>query len=288
MNARRLPFAIALAIALAACGSDDSASTVVDTKTNTPVPAVQVKPDANAIAAELEKMYGEYWEASLERNPIQATFVGDPRYNDRLPNFFSAESRKQQHDFDQNWLDKVSAIDASALAGQARLSYDIFVRERKLSLEGERFPGWMQPIDQFSNFTQFLAQLGSGRSAQPFVTVKDYDDWLLRANAAPALFDTAIANMREGMKAGVVQPKVLMSKVLPQLESFIKGETESSVFWGPITNLPKEFSDADKTRFTAAYRTLIEAQITPAYQRLHAFIKDEYLPACRDSVAFSA
>ena len=288
MNARRLPFAIALAIALAACGSDDSASTVVDTKTNIPVPAAQVKPDAKAIAAELEKMYGEYWEASLERNPIQATFVGDPRYNDRLPNFFSAESRKQQHDFDQQWLDKVSAIDASALAGQARLSYDIFVRERKLSLEGERFPGWMQPIDQFSNFTQFLAQLGSGRSAQPFTTVKDYDDWLLRANAAPALFDTAIANMREGMKTGVVQPKVLMIKVLPQLESFIKGKTESSVFWGPITNLPKEFSDADKTRFTAAYRTLIEAQITPAYQRLHAFIKDEYLPACRDSVSFSA
>jgi len=287
MTARRLPFAIALATALVACGSDDSA-TVVDTKTNTPVPAVQVKPDTNAIAAELDKLYGEYWEASLELNPVQATFIGDPRYNDRLPNFFSAESRKRQHDFDQQWLDKVSAIDASALAGQARLSYDIFVRERKLSLEGERFPGWMQPIDQFSNFTQFLAQLGSGRSAQPFATVKDYDNWLLRANAAPALFDTAIANMREGMKTGVVQPKVLMSKVLPQLESFIKGKTESSVFWGPITNLPKEFSDADKTRLTAAYRTLIEAQITPAYQRLHAFIKDEYLPACRDSVAFSA
>ena len=90
------------------------------------------------------------------------------------------------------------------------------------------------------------------------------------------------------MKAGVVQPKVLMNKVLPQLESFIKGKTESSVFWGPITDMPKEFSDADKTRFTAAYRKLIEAQITPAYQRLHAFIKDEYIAACRDSVAYSA
>ena len=288
MNSQRLAVAIALAMALTACGSDESANSAADTKTSPAAPVAATKPDAKAITAELDKLYGEYWEASLEQNPIQATFVGDPRYNDRLPNFFSAESRKQQHDFDQKWLDKVSAIDASGLEGQARLSYDIFVRERKLSLESERFPGWMQPIDQFSNFTQFLAQLGSGKSAQPFVTVKDYDDWLARAGAAPALFDTAIANMREGMKTGVVQPKVLMNKVLPQLESFIKGKTESSVFWGPITNLPKEFSDADKVRFTDAYRKLIDEQITPAYQRLHGFIKDEYIPACRDSVSFSA
>ena len=286
MNFRSLSLAIALALALTGCGSDDSTNTVVvDTKSNIPAPA---KADAKAIAAELDKMYDDYWEASLVLNPIQATFVGDPRYNDRLPNFLSAQSRKDQHDFDQQWLDKITAVDASALDGQARLSYDIFVRERKLSLEGERFPGWMQPINQFSNFTQFVAQLGSGSSAQPFVTVKDYDNWLARANAAPALFDTAIGNMREGMKAGVVQPKVLMLKVLPQLEAFTKGKAETTEFWGPIKNMPKEFSDADKARLTEAYRKLIDEQITPAYQRLYSFIKDEYVAACRDTVAFSA
>ena len=293
MNSRKLTIAISLALALTACGSDKPATPAADAQSATPVTAASVaaapaKPDAKAIAAQLDKMYEDFWEASLVLNPIQATFVGDPRYNDRLPNFLSAESRKEQHDFEQQWLDKVSAVDATGLDGQARLSHDIFVRERKLSLEGESFPDWMQPINQFSNFTQFVAQLGSGSSAQPFVTVKDYDDWLLRAGAAPALFDTAIANMREGIKTGVVQPKVLILKVLPQLETFIKGKAETTTFWGPIKNIPKEFSDADKARFTEAYRKLIDEQITPAYQRLYSFIKDEYIAACRDTVAFSA
>ena len=287
MNLRLLPLSLALALALAACGSDDPATGVAN-PANAPATSQAVKAEPAAVAAELEKLYADFWEASLELNPIQATFVGDPRYNDRLPNFLSAESRKEQHDFDQSWLDKVNAIDPEVLDGQARLSYDIFARERRLSLEGERFPGWMQPINQFGNFTLFFAQLGSGTNSQPFVTVKDYDNWLVRANLAPALFDTAIANMREGVKAGIVQPKVLMVKVLPQLETFTKGKPESSVFWGPIERMPKDFSDADKARLTDAYQKLIAEQITPAFGRLHTYIKDEYLSACRDSVSLSA
>jgi uncharacterized protein (DUF885 family) len=285
MKLRALPLPFALALALAACGSNDPATTTDPAATTT---TAEVKVDAAALAADLEKRYDEYWEESLKLNPVMATFIGDARYNDQLPNFFTAESRQQQHEFDQKWLDIFTAIDPAPLTGQARLSYDIFVRERQLSLEGERFPGWMQPVNQFGNFTQFLVQLGSGSSAQPFVTVQDYDNWLARGNASVALFDTAIANMREGMKTGVVQPKVLMLKVLPQLEPFIAGKPEATLFWGPIEKMPKEFSEADRTRLTEAYRTMIAEQLMPAFQRLHAFIKDEYIAACRDTVSMAA
>jgi uncharacterized protein (DUF885 family) len=280
MKLRTLALPLALALALSACGTSEPPTTA----TTAPV----VKADPAAVAAELGKIYGDFWEAALELNPVQATFVGDARYNDRLPNFMSAEFRKQSHDFDQQWLDRVSAIDPSILDGQARLSYDIFVRDRKLSLEGEKFPGWMQPVNQFGNFSQFFAQLGSGSSAQPFVTVKDYDNWTARVAAAPAIFDTAIANMREGIKAGVVQPKVLMAKVLPQLEALIKDKPEDTLFWGPITRMPADIAEPDKTRITDAYRKMIAEQIVPSYQRLHDFIKNEYLPACRDTVSLSA
>jgi uncharacterized protein (DUF885 family) len=130
--------------------------------------------------------------------------------------------------------------------------------------------------------------LGSGSSAQPFQTVTDYDNWLQRGAAIPALFDQAIANMREGVTAGVVQPKVLMHKVLPQIDAVIQGEPEDSVFWGPIQNLPADFSDDDKTRLSAAYRNLISTDLVPAYQRLRDYIADEYLPACRDTISLAA
>ena len=90
------------------------------------------------------------------------------------------------------------------------------------------------------------------------------------------------------MKAGVVQPKVLMAKVLPQMDGIINDDPTKTTFWGPIANMPKEFSEADKKRLTEAYRVMIADSMMPAYKRLRTFIADEYLPACRDSVSLTA
>lgn len=280
MKLRPLVIAIALTAGLSACSDN-----------NTPASGAAIqaeKADPAETAAQLEKLYADYWQANLKLNPINATFIGDNRYNAEMPNFFTADYRQQTHDLNQSWLDNAVALDGTQLNGPARISYDIFVRERRLALESERYPTWMLPMDQFSSFASFLPMLGSGSSAQPFKTVEDYDNWLKRSAEVPAIFDQAIANMREGMKAGVVQPKVLMNKVLPQLDAIINKNPEKTTFWGPISTLPKEFSDADKKRLTDAYRTMIADGMMPAYQRLRDFIASEYLPACRDTVSLSA
>lgn len=280
MKLRPLVIAIAITAGLSACSNSDKPAE------NTTVQAE--KPDTAETAKQLNQLYADYWEANLKLNPINATFIGDNRFNADMPNFFTAEYRKQIHDLNQSWLDKAVALNGTTLDGSARISYDIFVRERQLALESERFPTWMLPMDQFSSFASFLPMLGSGSSAQPFKTVEDYDNWLKRANAVPAIFDQAIANMREGMKAGVVQPKVLMTKVLPQLDAIINADPTKTTFWGPIANMPKEFSEADKKRLTDAYRTMIADGMMPAYQRMRTFIATDYLPACRDTVSLSA
>ena len=50
---------------------------------------------------QLERLYDEYWDASMRLNPLQATFQGDARYNDQLPNILSAAWRQQSHDLDR-------------------------------------------------------------------------------------------------------------------------------------------------------------------------------------------
>jgi uncharacterized protein (DUF885 family) len=237
---------------------------------------------------QLEQMYVDYWEAGLKRNPVQATYVGDNRYNDQLPNFYTPAYRQESIAFTKNWLNKFEAIDASDLNGQTRLSYDIMVRSLKLELEGYQHRTDLMPLNQFNNIVGSFAQLGSGSSAQPFKTVKDYDNWLKRANKMPALLNQMQTNMREGMKIKMVMPKVLMSKVLPQLDELSKGKVEDSVFWIPIKNMPADFSAADKKRLTEQYRQLISKKITPAIQSLHRFVKNDYLPACRDSVGMQS
>ena len=243
---------------------------------------------ADPAATQLNTMYAEFWEENLKQNPLTATFAGDPRYNSELPNFLAPEFEQKDKAFEKKYLDRARAIGTAGLSGQDRLSYDIFTLNRESALEEFEFPDRLLPIDQFYNVANSFAQLGSGTSAQPFVTVKDYDDWLKRAARFPAVLDQAIVNMREGVKLGIVQPRILMEKVLPQLAANIGDDAEKNIFWGPINNLPKDFSAADRQRLTAAFRTMIDTQLVPAYKRLHAYIADEYLPKTRETFGMGA
>jgi uncharacterized protein (DUF885 family) len=234
-------------------------------------------------AAQLGVLYGEFWEENLRLNPLTATYAGDPRYNGELPNSFSLEYQEQQRAFHQKYLDRARAFGTQGLSGQDRLSYDIFTLNRESELEDFDYPQRLLPINQFYNVANSFAQLGSGTGAQPFATVKDYDDWLRRAARIPVVFEQAILNMREGMKDGIVEPRVLMEKVLPQLEANATDDIEKSIFWGPVTRMPKEFSAADRERLTIAFRNLISTQLNPAYRKLRTFIADEYLAKARDT-----
>lgn len=264
------PLALALALTLAA------AATAPALAADTPAAASQ-----SARTARLNALYEQYWEELLKLNPLQATFQGDNRYNDQLPNTLSAQYRQQMHDFNTRWLQSVKAVGSDGLAGQDLLSYQIFVRDREKSLEAEQFPTWQQPVNQFYNFAATVAQLGSGTGAQPFKTPADYDNWRKRAAQVPVLFAQAIANSREGVKNGVVQPRALMVKVIPQLDALIKDKAEDTLFWNPVKTFPAGFSDADKQRLSAEYKAMIEGQLMPAYRQLRTFINDEYLPATR-------
>jgi uncharacterized protein (DUF885 family) len=278
---RPLPALLTLAIALALPIAATSLPAHAADAPSTTAPA-------SAKATQLNQLYAQYWEESLKLNPLRATFQGDPRYNDQLPNFLSADYRQQSHDFTAGWLKKIEAVGSDGLSGQDLLSYEIFVEKARRELEGEQFPGWMQPVNQFYNIASTVVQLGSGTGAQPFKSVQDYDNWRKRAARVPVLFDQAIANMREGMKAGVVQPRALMEKVVPQLDALIKPKADETLFWGPVKNLPASFSDADKQRIDSEYRTLIENGLMPAYRKLRQFIVDEYMPRTRTTPGMQA
>ena len=235
-------------------------------------------------SAQLAALFDDYFERNLELNPLSATAIGDDRYDDRMSISMSQEYRDADKQLDEEFLTRLLEIDRLVLDYQQQLSYDIFRIRREQSLEGNQFPFHLQPMNQFYLMTNFFVQLGSGSSLHPFKTVKNYDDFLSRADDMLTNMDLAIENMKEGMRAGVVQPRILMAKVVPQIEAHIVDSAEESNFWMPITNMPDEFSDEDRDRLTAAYRDAIENKYVPAFERLNNFIGDEYIGASRETV----
>ena len=143
-------------------------------------------------------------------------------------------------------------------------------------------------VDQAGGLLTVMPALGSGTNAQPFETVEDYERWLQRLDGLVVWMDQAIVNLREGAAKGVVQPRAVMEKVLVQLDTMVVPQAQDSQYYAPIQRLPASFSAADRERITAEYTGMLDGKLLPAYQRLRDFVRDDYLPQSRSSVAWTA
>lgn len=229
----------------------------------------------------LEKLYSEYFDANLRLNPSRATAIGNHEFNDRLENHLSEEHRARQRILEEEFLSALKEVDVAQLDEQQRLSYEIFKRDRQMTIEGLSYPTHLLPVDQFYNIAGRYAMLGSGQSSQPFRSVKDYENWAQRMQQIPQVLDQAIANMEEGIEQGIVQPRVLMERALPQIEAHLVDDVTESMFYAPIENFPEAIGADDRARLATRYEAVIAGELLPAYQRLHDFIAHTYLNYAR-------
>ena len=243
---------------------------------------------ATDASAKLNQLFENYFERSLQLNPLNATFIGDHRYDDRFTNTLSRAHIAEALRVDRNALDAALTFDPSSLSPADRLSLEIFINDLRISIEGADFPAELVPINQFSSLPTLMPVLGSGVSAQPFQTTQDYERFLHRMREYIVWSDQAITNMREGMRRGITYPRILMEKVLPQLQEIIVADPTRSLFYQPLASFPDTVPTQDRARLQASYRRAITGEINPAYQRLHDFIRDEYLKNARTSVGWSA
>jgi uncharacterized protein (DUF885 family) len=248
-------------------------------------PAPSVAADANQ---RLDQLAEAYFEAGIALSPTGATSIGDNRYNHLYTAGFSPDIRARESALVAEYLPRLRAIDRATLDEEHQLTYDVFRWELESSQRSDQFPGHLVPLNQFFNFTAGFVGMGAGTGVHPFRTVKDYEDFLSRMQGFQKVVDDAIANMREGMAAGVVQPRVLMERVLPQLSAHVVDDPTQSLFWGPITNLPAEFTPAERQRLTAQYDQAIRQIIVPTFRKLHDFVRDEYMPRTRTTVGLAA
>jgi uncharacterized protein (DUF885 family) len=259
-----------------------------------PSPTATKAPDAQSPAKatdtrrQLDALFESYFEDNLRANPLLATYIGDHRYDDQLPNSIGPQYLAASRALNQKYLAAIRALDPGSLSPADRISYDIFLYEREREARGERFPFHLLPINQAGSLLTVMPALGSGTNAQPFETVADYERWLQRLAGLAVWMDQAVVNMREGATKGVVQPRAVMEKVLGQLDAMAVPQAQDSQYFAPIRSFPADFSAADRERLTAEYTRMLDATLLPAYRRLRDFVRDEYLPQSRSSVAWTA
>ena len=261
-------------------------------------PALAATPAAPAMSASQqaahEKLFALFHasdEAQMKRNPIQALFRGDPRYADQFGDYITDAYIAGEKAAAESDLRGIKAIDRASLSPEDRISYDVFKYQTEMGLRGFEpdllKPAIVRPIDHFNGFQVFMPDMSSGQGAAPFKTVADYDNNLKRLAGYVVYLDRAIGRMKEGLAAGITNPKLVMQNSVNQFDSLIKEGVEGSTFYKPVTKFPDGISAADQARLKTEYADFIRTQLQPAHVRIRDFIRDVYLPKARTSVGLS-
>ncbi|MBY5990851.1 DUF885 domain-containing protein [Ferrimonas balearica] len=241
-----------------------------------------VEAPAKASASEqYQALAAQYFADLIELNPVMATFVGERRYNHRLANNLSDDYLKARHQLNSGYLKQLQGIDMDQLSDAERLSAQVLRYELEMALVDETYPSRFLPMNQFYSRVISFVQLGSGESAQPFDTVEDYDNFIGRINDFAVWVDSAIARMEEGSESTVVLPRILVQRILPQLETQLNTPLAQSPFYGPLKQLPEGLSETEAAALSKRYQQALSDTLLPALERLHSYFRDTYLPKSR-------
>ncbi len=248
-------------------------------------------------SGDFPRLLDTYWDERAKFFPLDATQQGDNRYNNLLPNSQTQAFRNSLKAFYYSYKSKLQNITRDELNKNEQVSYDILSYELDMQLQGIALGltdynasiqvSYMVPFQQFWGLPITMGQLGSGTGFQPFKTFKDYEDWLGRIKGFAAWTDSSITNFRKGIAEGMVLPRSLVVKMIPQMQDMVAETPEKSLFFDPVKNFPKDFPEADRQKLTDSYRKSITEHIFPSYRKLADFLKNEYLPKARTSTGIS-
>lgn len=237
---------------------------------------------------ELSETLEHYYEERMKLFPMEATMAGDSLYNNILPNTLTDDYTQKVKTFFTKYKESLSKFKEDGLSENDKLSIALLKWECDINLEQLDFKENLMPLNQFTSLPLTIGQFASGSSAQPFKTVKDYNNWLQRLDAFNDWLITAEQRMKEGVSKGYVLPKSLTVKLLPQLKDLAETDLKNHLFYSPVKAFPESFTDAEKKDLTDKFTKILSDKLIPSFKNLYNYTNTDYLAASRATSGISA
>ena len=234
---------------------------------------------ADRLAAQ-NALFEEQYESDLRNFPERATAFGDYRYNDKLADY-SLEGIVARHKTDAAFLTRLQAIPTAGFSDQDQLSHDVLVRVLQQRIADFDLKEYEMPVNQQNGIHTSLADLPL---AVPFDSVKHYADYIARLHQIPRVFIQTTEVLRAGMKDKLMPVRFLLEKLPVQCEGII----DADPFLLPTKKYPASISLEDQKRLTDQVIAAVNSDVIPAYKTLAAFLRTEYAPHGRTTLAVTS
>ncbi|MGH8496318.1 MAG: DUF885 domain-containing protein [Gammaproteobacteria bacterium] len=230
----------------------------------------------------LEALTELYYDYSMLEFPAFATYVGDPRGQDRwADNSLEAIARRDEDT--ERALRIVRSLDRSALeSDEERLNYDLMLRQIEDSVDQQRFPGEYLAVDQLSGVQQNLAQV---LALMPATNVDEYENILARLRGVPQAVEETLVLLEEGLERGITPPAVTLREVPQQVGNLLVDDPFESPMLVPFAEMPEGIEQSERERLRDAAAQAFEDEVRPAFGKLQAYLAETYVPQARRSIA---
>src|SRR5579859_4378484 len=237
------------------------------------------KPIADRLTAQ-NALFDEQYESDLRNFPERATAFGDYRYNDKLADY-SPDAFAQREKTNEAFLARLKAIPTTGFSDQDQLSHDLLERVLEQRITDFGLKEYEMPISQQNGIHTSLADLPL---SVPFDTVKQYEDYIARLHQIPRVLSQTTEVLRAGMKDKLMPVRFLLEKLPVQCQGII----DSDPFLIPTRKFPASISEDDKKRLTQQITDAINTDVIPAYKTFATFLKTEYAPQGRTTLAITS
>ena len=240
--------------------------------------AQNLKPVADRMAAQ-NAVFEEYYESDLRNFPERATAFGDYRYNDKLADY-SLNAIAKRHKSDEAFLSRLEAIPSTGFSDRDQLSHDLLMRVLEQSIADFDLKEYEMPI-KLNGIHTSLADLPL---AVPFDSVKHYEDYIARLHQIPRVLSQTTEVLRSGMKDKLMPVRFLLEKLPVECQGII----DADPFLLPTKKYPANISLEDQKRLTQQINQAINIDVIPAYKTFAGFLRTEYAPEGRTTLAITS
>ena len=234
--------------------------------------SAQTPTDASA-DARLRALYTEEWSWRQQE-------LGRGAASDRFPRV-DAASQQARLAYWTRTLATLDTIPFDQLSAEEKINAQILRTSLRALASDVQYKTYEAPFNSDTFFwTDFTPRQG-------LATAAAYRSFLARLRDVPRYFDEQIANMRAGLARGYTVPRVSVLGRDQTIEPYVKGDA-SNPLYAPFAQMPAGLPPADREALRKEAAAVIHDIVAPAYARLLAMIRDEYLVKARTTLAARA
>ncbi len=240
-------------------------------------PQSQQPQSLEARTQELDRIFHDYWQDTLQHSPEMASSIGDKRYDDQLSDY-SPQAYNDALARGERFIERLGAIDTTGMGEQEILSKDLLVHDLVDQQESSVCKPWQTPVTQFSGIQVDLPALVEMLS---FTSADDYDHYVARLNKVPATIMQISTDMMLGEQDGRSEPQYIMQKMLAQVNAMVTAKPQDTPFARPLLHFPASISARDQAQIRTVILTAIRTKVQPAYARFAKYLASDYIPKAR-------